>query len=223
MILFIGIILISSVSAISAAEIDENQTDDFAVPADESASEESQEVLSASDSAEPTLGSSNAPLESNAYLVLDNDASKEDVHIGEYFKWILTVENYGPDTAKNVKVHDSLPRGLQYVGHTATKGTFDPATGIWDIGDLTFKDGFAQLFILVKALTSGEKINKAFITTDSNNTNEITFEQEEIDVSDDAKVSGFEKEAQAKMYPTGNPIFLILVAIFALFILVIRR
>jgi len=36
----------------------------------------------------------------------------------------------GPDVSKNTQVHDELPEGLQYLYHSATKGVFNPSTGI---------------------------------------------------------------------------------------------
>lgn len=50
--------------------------------------------------------------------------------------WTVTAKNNGPNCATGVKVNDSLPAGLEFVSYTATKGTYDPCTGIWCIGDL---------------------------------------------------------------------------------------
>lgn len=158
------------------------------------------------------------------FLVLDNDVDKENAYVGDYVTWILDAVNLGPDVAKNTKVHDSLPSGLKYISHTATKGTFDPNTGIWDIGDLTIDDGHVTLLIVTKALTVGEKVNKAFITGDTFNTNNETFEAEEMDVfekSDSEK--SFEKTVSAKMYETGNPIFLVICSLLSLMVIVIKR
>ena len=157
-----------------------------------------------------------------AFLVLDNDADKEDVYIGDYVTWILEVQNFGPEVAKNTQVHDKLPDGLEYVKHSATKGIFNPKTGIWDIGDLKVEDGIVNLFITVKAITAGEKVNEAYITTDSNNTNNVTFEEEEIDVFEHDDDS-FEEHVSAKMMETGNPLFLIFLSVFVLLIPVIKK
>ena len=122
-----------------------------------------------------------------------------------------------------------LPEGLEYVKYTATKGVFDSTTGIWDIGDLGIHDGIVKLFITAKALTVGEKVNKAFIFSDTPNLNDEDYEFEEIDVfdnsDDDSDSHDFDRHVSAKtgLYETGNPIFLFLMAIFMLFIPVIRR
>ena len=41
----------------------------------------------------------------SAFLVLDNDADKEDVNVGEYVTWRITVDNLGP----------GMPRTLRFV------------------------------------------------------------------------------------------------------------
>ena len=140
--------------------------------------------LGLNDNSQPSLESNNNQNSSSAYLVLDNDADVENVYIGDYVTWILEVQNFGPDTAKNVKVYDKLPNGLKYVKHSLTKGTFDPNTGIWDIGDLSVEEGLVTLLITTKAIAAGEQINEAYITSDTFNSNNETVEDEEIDVFD---------------------------------------
>lgn len=158
--------------------------------------------------------------ESGAYLVLDNDADIENIYVGEQITWILTAENLGPDIAKNTKIYDKLPEGLQYLYHTSTKGVFNPQTGIWDIGDLKIEDGEVSLFITCKAITSGEKVNKAWITSDTKNLNNETFEEEEIDVFDyeieDKNHDNIKNEVSI-LKSAGNPVFLILMCLFLIF------
>ena len=213
------IIFISSFSTINAQQIDENQTDNLELEISTIPGDNLQELPSSSNlSNNPDTNSK------KAFLVLDNDVDKENAYVGDYVTWILDAVNLGPDVAKNTKVHDSLPSGLKYISHTATKGTFDPNTGIWDIGDLTIDDGHVTLLIVTKALTVGEKVNKAFITSDTFNTNNETFEAEEMDVfekSDSEK--SFEKTVSAKMYETGNPIFLVICSLLSLMVIVIKR
>lgn len=225
LILLIAIIFISSIAAANAYEIDENQTGDAYLGITSTADNSNQELLSASNSTEATSQSNDTQNSSGAYLVLDNDADKENVNVGDYVTWILEALNLGPDTAKNVKVYDKLPDGLKYIKHETAKGTFDPETGIWNIGDLTVDEESVTLYITTQALTVGEKINEAYITSDTLNLNNETYEQEEIDVlsSDDSEISGFVKHASAKMHETGNPIFLAMISIFLLSVPVIKR
>ena len=76
----------------------------------------------------PEVISSNS--KSSSYLILDNDADKENIHIGDVVVWTVSVINLGPDMAKNVKVIDKLPSGLKYIKHIASKGTFNPSGNI---------------------------------------------------------------------------------------------
>lgn len=48
----------------------------------------------------------------------------------------LLLANAGPDTATGVAVADTLPAGLQYVSDGASQGSYDPVTGLWDVGEL---------------------------------------------------------------------------------------
>lgn len=160
--------------------------------------------------------------DSKAYLVLDNDADVENIYIGDYVTWIVSVINKGPDTAKNVKVFDQLPDGLKYIKHTASKGTFNPKTGIWNIGNLTISDGEVFLNITTKAFSSGEKINRATLTSDTYNLNNESYEEEEIDVFEH-EAKAFAKKSVDSRYAAGNPIALMLLSILTIGITPLRK
>ena len=165
---------------------------------------------------------SNGKTDSSAYLVLDNDANIENVYVGDYVVWIVSVINNGPDVAKNVKVYDQLPDGMEYIKHTATKGTFNPKTGIWNIGNLSAEDGEVFLNITVKALSVGEKINKANLTTDSINLNNESYEEEEIDVLEPEDDDNDSDMVAKSLYSTGNPLALVLISLFIIFVTSIK-
>ena len=151
----------------------------------------------------------------SAYLVLDNDADNENIHIGDYVTWTVSVQNLGSDIAQNTRVYDDLPEGLKYCYHKLTKGIFNPQTGIWDIGDLKVEDGEVVLNITCIAVTAGEKINKVWLTSDTLNLNDETFEEEEIDVLEfDYDTDKNVKKEIIDRNSTGNPIFLILMTLF---------
>lgn len=198
----IALIFFLSIGAINAQ--DTNQTDSLALD----------------DTSQPVLESDN---EASAFLVLDNDASEENIYIGDYVTWIIEVQNFGPDTAKNVKVFDKLPSGLKYIKHTLNKGTFNPDTGIWEIGDLDVEEGIVTLLITTKAVATGEQINEAYITSDTINSNNETFEEEEIDVFDRDSDNNNELNKPVAMHITGNPIFLILASLLIIFVPVNKK
>ena len=210
LLLLMTITIISSFTAVSAAQVS-NQTVDETADTDILEVPQSDEVISSTNSSENL---------SSSYLVLDNDADNEDIFVGEEVTWIITASNLGPDTAKNTKIYNKLPQGLKYIKHSTTKGTFNPKTGIWNIGNLSIDDGIVELWITTLALTNGKMINKAYIVTDSENSNiNESYEEEEIDVFEvENKVSKDVEIVSAKIYATGNPLFLILISIFILFL-----
>ena len=57
-------------------------------------------------------------------------------HVGDTINFTVVVTNHGPNDATGVKVKDILPDELEYISSTATKGTYNPITGIWNIGDM---------------------------------------------------------------------------------------
>ena len=205
--------LLFSLSAVSADDSIENQTVEISeIVVDDTQDLNSNDLSNVSDS-------NNATVETSAYLVLDNDADKENIYLGDLVTWIITVQNFGPDISKNTQVRDELPDGLEYVSHTLTVGSFNPETGIWDIGDLDVKDGEVALYITCKAISVGEKINKAWLTSDTPNLNNETFEEEEIDVLD---YDNYDNDNDVKKKVTGlkaagNPIFLILMSLIIVF------
>jgi uncharacterized repeat protein (TIGR01451 family) len=54
---------------------------------------------------------------------------------GENTTWTMTVINQGPSNATGVELADVVPSGITYVNHSGD-GTFDPATGLWVVGEL---------------------------------------------------------------------------------------
>ena len=197
---FIFIVLFFSIGFVSANDVNqtlENNPEPIAV--------DSVQVNDAADS----------NITKSAYLVLDNDADNENIHVGDYVTWTVSVQNLGPDIAQNTKVYDELPEGLQYCYNKLTKGIFNPQTGIWDIGDLKVEDGVVVLNITCIAVTAGEKINKVWLTSDTLNLNDETFEEEEIDVLEfDYDTDKNVKKEIIDRNSTGNPIFLILMTLF---------
>ena len=201
-----------SLSAVSASDLNESQT------------LESNDVEITATQDSNVLSSQNEL--SGAFLMIDNDAGTENVYVGELVTWTLTADNLGSDIAKNTKIYNQLPEGLQYLYHSSTKGVFDPQTGIWDIGDLKFEDGPVYLHITCKAITSGEKVNKAWITSDTKNLNIKDYEEEEMDVLD--YENEYENHDNIKnevpiLKSAGNPVFLILMCLFLIFTNVVVR
>ena len=210
-------------TCVNAEDLDGSDSTN-ALPTSETKLELSEEASDSTPTSSGILSTSEAKSDSQSqsYLILDNDADIENIYIGDYVTWIVSVINKGPDTAKNVKVYDQLPDGLKYIKHTTTKGTFDPETGIWSIGDLTISDGEVFLNIITQAFSVGEKINKANVTSDTYNLNENeSYEEEEIDVFEH-EVKAYAEKSIVSSYSTGNPMALVVLSLFTILITSIK-
>jgi len=73
-----------------------------------------------------------------ADISVEKTVDESNPFIDTNVQFNITVTNYGPDDATNVKVEEILPESLTYVSHMASHGTYDKDSGIWDIGDLNY-------------------------------------------------------------------------------------
>ena len=90
------------------------------------------------------------------------NASNLTPNYKDMVKFIIKVTNYGPDEATGVKVTDLLPAGLQFINATASQGSYNPVTGVWDVGSLSVPlDGLnsATLTIWTQVVKTGSIIN----------------------------------------------------------------
>lgn len=55
---------------------------------------------------------------------------------GEFIDYTITVSNNGPKTATDLTILAQLPSGLTFIDSTLNVGSYNVATGIWDIGIL---------------------------------------------------------------------------------------
>ncbi|MGE5352872.1 MAG: SdrD B-like domain-containing protein [Acidobacteriota bacterium] len=63
-------------------------------------------------------------------------ASKNFLQCDENFTYTVTVKNNGPVAASSVVVTDLEPAGADFTSAVPSQGTYDPATGIWNVGNL---------------------------------------------------------------------------------------
>ena len=92
--------------------------------------------------------------------------------IGNNVVFTIVASNKGPNNATGVLVGDTLQSGYTYISSTTTKGTFNPATGIWNIDTLN-KGTSAILTVTVKVNTSGNYVNTAAINGNAIDTNVV--------------------------------------------------
>lgn len=112
--------------------------------------------------------------------------------IGQAVRFTIVATNNGPSIAHSVVLEELLPPALALVRATATQGTFDPATGAWSIGTLTFAGPGSAAILTVDAIVSslGLIANTASLASliepdanPSNNTSTVDLESDALDLA----------------------------------------
>lgn len=75
----------------------------------------------------------------------------------------LTLTNDGPADATGIEATDHLPEGMTFASAAASQGSYDPATGLWIVGDLA-RNNAATLHLTVTAPPTGVFRNDAEVT-----------------------------------------------------------
>jgi|GEM_PF-1305073 len=75
-----------------------------------------------------------------ADLKIEKSSNNPNPNCGDNVVYTIKVTNLGPNAATNVVSGDVLPAGLVYVSSSATVGTYDNTTGVWNIGSLADND-----------------------------------------------------------------------------------
>ncbi|WP_084555779.1 Ig-like domain-containing protein [Alkaliflexus imshenetskii] len=126
-----------------------------------------------------------------ANLSITKTANELNPNVGHQVTFTLTAGNEGPHDATGVIVNDLLPSGLKYFNHLTATGSYNAATGIWNIGGLS-SGTTATLSISATVETPGSGIN--FINTASisgvqydpgttNNTSQVEITPQQSDLS----------------------------------------
>jgi uncharacterized repeat protein (TIGR01451 family)/fimbrial isopeptide formation D2 family protein len=94
-----------------------------------------------------------------ADLAVDKTVSNPTPNVGDTITFVVTVSNLGPNTATEVEVTDQFPTtGLQLLTATPSQGTYDPGTGIWDVGTVATGAGNAKT-LTITALVLAPAVN----------------------------------------------------------------
>ncbi len=144
----------------------------------------------------------------------------EDDHV----TWEIVVTNLGPDTAVNTRVIDVLPEGLQFVSYYATRGIFDPTTGVWTIGDVQNGEK-VTLLIETIAVGTGLIINEARVESDTYDPDLTNnYDYDSVIVGDNPDESLLQSpKSVAELPATGNPLVMLLIVFIALGTATFRR
>ena len=108
----------------------------------------------------------------NADLELIKNVDTDSAQTGETVTYTIRINNDGDDVATGVTVLDQLPSCVSYVSSSADLGSYDPSTGIWNVGTLpapAVQGGTPFYFFLTIVAevvgTSGDCCNIAEIAT----------------------------------------------------------
>jgi choice-of-anchor A domain-containing protein/uncharacterized repeat protein (TIGR01451 family) len=77
------------------------------------------------------------PPPNQADIQITKTSNNASVNNGDNVQYVITVTNNGPQNATGVVVSDLLPSSVEYLNSVASKGSYDPVSGLWTIGDLT--------------------------------------------------------------------------------------
>ncbi len=153
-----------------------------------------------------------------ADLVITKTVDNSKPMVKDTVHFTMIVNNLGPDTAVNVQVADKLPAGLSFVSYTANYGTYNPATGIWTIGNLP-NGAKAEITITSIVENSGTIINEAKVTSDTfdpnldDNTAMVTINVQQPDEPAKPEVNAGSETVE--MQETGLPVGMLVLAILA--------
>ena len=160
-----------------------------------------------------------------ADLVITVDPDRTDVTVGDKVKITITVVNNGPDTAVNTNAFIEIPDELRLLDFIPSKGTYDPETGIWTIGDLAPGEE-VTLILNTEALKRGIVIVKASVTSDTydsdlSNNNDTADIMVNDTPEEEHNADGVSQTP--KMHATGNPIVMVLLALLTIAGVTLRR
>lgn len=95
------------------------------------------------------------PLQADLDVALTASATQVDV--GQTIELSLVLANAGPGVASAIRVSMPLPAGLEFVSANTLQGTYDPQTGIWDVGNV--RDNLSRtLVVTARVTTAGDYV-----------------------------------------------------------------
>ncbi|MBL4745879.1 MAG: DUF11 domain-containing protein, partial [Flavobacteriaceae bacterium] len=83
--------------------------------------------------------------------------------VGKIITFEIRIDNDGPNNATGVQVTDLLPSGFNFTNYSLSSGTYDPLSGLWNIGNINVGDS-KILLIDVEVLATGDFTNCAAVT-----------------------------------------------------------
>ena len=130
-----------------------------------SAAQTNTATISHSDQFDPNTGNNSdtaTVTPQQADLAVSKFVDNAAPNVGDTVNFTIDIENSGPSAATNVLLNDLLPAGLAFVSANPSQGSYDPSTGVWNVG--TIPDGdISVLTLSAQVVSSGVQINTAAI------------------------------------------------------------
>lgn len=103
---------------------------------------------------------------------------------GQPIVYTVTLTHNSGDPVNGVQVEDNLPGQVTYVTHSASQGTYNPGTGIWDVGSLDALDAVTlTINVTINSGTVGQTITNTATIINNGWTDPITTNnQASVDV-----------------------------------------
>jgi uncharacterized repeat protein (TIGR01451 family) len=98
-----------------------------------------------------------------ADLAVMKSVSDSAPSVGNTITFTITLTDNGPSSATGVQVSDLLPAGLTFVSANLSQGTYDPATGLWNVGPVA-NGAHRTLTVQALAASPGTETNSATIS-----------------------------------------------------------
>jgi len=106
---------------------------------------------------------STSPIPQSSDLSLTKAVNNTTPLVGSLVNFRIVITNNGPNDNTGIQITDLLPSGYTFASFSTSKGTYDPATGIWTVGNLlTANSETLQIYATVNA--SGDYTNIAEVT-----------------------------------------------------------
>ena len=117
-----------------------------------------------------------------ADITIDKTVDNPEPMIGETVTFTITVANAGPNDFTDLEISEDMPSGYELIDFTASIGTYNPSTSIWQI-DLLPAEVTATLEVRAEVLGQGDYTNIASIISSnpidsdvSNNSSEVSVD-----------------------------------------------
>jgi len=104
------------------------------------------------------------PIQVTGTLSISKSADRAEVTVGEPVVYAVIVSSSGPSAALGVTVQEDLPAGGAVTDATANRGSYDAATGIWNVGTVT-TDAPAILTLTITYDRPGDTVNTVTAVT----------------------------------------------------------